>query len=144
MTKYLLTFLLFLCGCSPLKQVQRTQNKESTVVDNTKVAVRDTIIQKEQQMVVQTVIEYYPQIDTVYLDRPVKQPIKSITKTIVETKSEGTAVRDSVVQNNIETVVSDTVAEKVVEKPPAAVSWIKWAVIALILVLIILIVIKLW
>ena len=142
--KWILIFAVLLCGCSPLKQVQRTQNKESTVVDNTKVAVRDTIIQKEQQVVVQTVIEYYPQIDTVYLDRPVKQPIKSITKTVVETKAEGTAIRDSVVQNNIETVVSDNVAEKVVEKPPVAVLWIKWAVIALVLVLIILIVIKLW
>lgn len=142
--KHLLIFLLLLCGCSPLKQVQRTQNKESTVVDNTKVAVRDTIIQKEQQVVVQTVIEYYPQIDTVYLDRPVKQPIKSITKTVVETKAEGTAIRDSVVQNNIETSVKTNITEKVVEKPPAAVSWIKWAVIALALVLIILIVTKLW
>ncbi|MDD3039514.1 hypothetical protein [Bacteroides sp.] len=142
--KYLLIFLLLLCGCSPLKQLQRTQNKESTVVDNTKVAVRDTIIQKEQQVVMQTVIEYYPQIDTVYLDRPVKQPIKSITKTVVETKAEGVAIRDSVVQNNIETAVSENVTEKIVEKPPAAISWIKWAVIVLVLVLIIVIVIKLW
>lgn len=135
---------MFLCGCSPLKQVQRTLNKESTVVDNTKVAVRDTVIQKEQQVVVQTVIEYYPVFDTVYLDKPVPQPVKRIIRTTIESKSEKAAVRDSVVQNNIETVVSDNVAEKVVEKPPAAVSWIKWAVIALVLVLIIVIVIKLW
>lgn len=142
--KWILIIAVLVYGCSPLKQVQRTQNKESAVVDNTKVAVRDTIIQKEQQVVVQTVIEYYPQIDTVYLDRPVKQPIKSITKTVVETKAEGTAIRDSVVQNNIETSVKTDTTEKVIEKPPAAISWIKWAVIALVLVLIIVIVIKLW
>ena len=142
--KWILIFAVLLCGCSPLKQIQRSEKKDSVVVDNTKVTVRDTIIQKEQQVVVQTVIEYYPQIDTVYLDRSVKQPIKSITKTVVETKAEGTAVRDSVGQSNIETSVKTDTAEKVVEKPPAAVSWIKWAVIALVLVLIILIVIKLW
>lgn len=142
--KHLLIFLLLLCGCSPLKQIQRTQNKESTVVDNTKVAVRDTVIQKEQQVVMQTVIEYYPVFDTVYLDKPVPQPVKRIIRTTVESKSEKAAVRDSVVQNNIETSVKTDTTEKVVEKPPAAVSWIKWAVVAFVLVLIILIVIKLW
>ena len=99
--KWILIFTVLLCGCSPLKHIQRTQNKDSTVIDNTQITVRDTITQIEQQVIVQTVIEYYPQIDTVYIDRPIKQPIKSVTKTIVEKKAEGTAVKDSVVQNKI-------------------------------------------
>ena len=76
--------------------------------------------------------------------KPVVAPVKRIVRTEINTQSDRATAIDSIVHQDINTQVKTDATEQIAEKPPAVVSWIKWAAIALIVILIILIVIKLW
>lgn len=152
----ILIFLLLLCSCSPLKRIQRSETKDSVVIDKTVTELVRNEVEKQIGSLSQTVVEFYPpqELPTISIPSPKVQsdsvsskvvaPIKRIIRTEINTQSDKSSVSDSTVHQNIQTQVKTDVAEQIVEKPPVAVSWIKWATISLIVILIILIVIKLW
>lgn len=152
----ILLFLLLLCSCSPLKRIQRSETKDSVVIDKTVTELVRNEVEKQIGSLSQTIMEFYPpqelpaisipdrKVHSDSLSPKVVAPIKRIVRTEINTQSDRSTVTDSTVYQNIQTQVKTDVAEQIVEKPPAAVSWIKWAAIALVVILIILIVIKLW
>ncbi|WP_158228493.1 hypothetical protein [Parabacteroides provencensis] len=153
----ILIFLLLLCSCSPLKRIQRSEKKDSVVVDKTVTELIRNEVERQIGSLSQTIVEFYPPQEFPIIDKPQEVkirsdstvaisplPIKRIIRTEINTQSDKSSVTDSIVHQNIQTQVKTDVAEQIVEKPPAAVSWIKWAAIALVVILIILIVIKLW
>lgn len=145
----ILIFLLLLCSCSPLKKMQRSEKKDSVVIDKTVTELVRNEVEKQIGSLSQTIVEFYPPQELPIIvardsTKPVAVPIKRIIHTEINTQSDKLTVTDSIVQQNIQTQVKTDATEQIVEKPPAAVSWIKWATIALIVILIILIVIKLW
>lgn len=154
--KAILPFLLLLCSCSPLKQVQRNEKKDSVVVDKTVTELVRNEVQKQIGSLAQTVVEFYPPQELPTIGIPeiniicdsaspeVAIPIKRIIHTEINTKSDRSSVTDSIVHQDIETSVNTNIAEQVVEKHPAAVSWIRWVAIALCAIVLILIIIKLW
>lgn len=154
--RWILLFIVLLSACSPLKRIQRSETKDSVVIDKTVTELVRTEVEKQIGSLSQTVVEFYPpqELPTISIPSPkvhsdsvipkVLAPIKRIVRTEINTQSDKSTVTDSTVHQNIQTQVKTDVAEQIVEKPPAAVSWIKWAAIALIVILIILIVIKLW
>lgn len=151
-----LLFLLLLCSCSPLKQIQRSEKKDSVVVDKTVTELVRNEVEKQIVSLSQTIVEFYPRQELPTISIPdhkdhsdslspkVVAPIKRIVRTEINTQSNRATTTDSTVHQNIETHVKTDLAEQIAEKPPAAVSWIKWVAIALVVILIILIVIKLW
>lgn len=153
--RWILLFIVLLSACSPLKQVQRSEKKDSVVVDKTVTELVKTEIEKQIGSLSQTIVEFYPPQELPIIISPtpknyddstkfVAVPIKRIVHTEINTQSDKSTVIDSIVQQNVETQVKTDVAEQIAEKPPAVVSWMKWAAIALVVILIILIVIKLW
>lgn len=155
--KWMLILLALLSACSPLKQVQRSEKKDSVVTDKTVTELVRNEVEKQISSLSQTVVEFYlPQELPVIGNLPAVKirsdstksiataPVKRIIHTEINSQSDRSATTDSTVHQNVETKVKTDFAEQVVEKPPAAVSWMKWAVIALGIILIILIVIKLW
>lgn len=155
--RWILLFIVLLSACSPLKQIQRSETKDSVVIDKTVTELVRIEVEKQIASLSQTIVEFYPPQELPIIDKPQKVKIRSdstvpvippslkrIIRTEINTQSDRSTVTDSIVQQNIETSVKTDIAEKVVEKPPVAVSWIKWATISLIVILIILIVIKLW
>lgn len=153
--RWILLFIVLLSACSPLKQIQRSEKKDSVVVDNTVTELVRTEIEKQIGSLSQTIVEFYSPQELPIINSPVPKiygdstkfvavPIKRIVHTEINTQSDKSTVIDSIVHQNIQTQVKTNVTEQIAEKPPAAVSWIKWAAIALIVILIILIVIKLW
>lgn len=154
--RWILLFIVLLSACSPLKQIQRSETKDSVVIDKTVTELVRNEVEKQFGSLSQTIVEFYPPQELPAISIPVRKiytdsvnpevvaPIKRIVRTEIKTQSDKLTVTDSSVHQNIQTRVKTDVAEQIVEKPPAAVSWIKWAAIALIVILIILIVIKLW
>ena len=155
----LLTIMALLCGCSPLKHVKRSEKIDSVVVDKSAYQQHIESSYRGEGVLTQTVVEFYhpkefgviatddkPQIPA-EAPQPTtspQQPVKRIITTKIEAKAEVQQIKDSTVQNNIEVAVNRESAEKMVEKPPAVVSWIKWAAIALGVIILIIIVIKLF
>lgn len=147
--RWILLFIVLLSACSPLKRIQRSEKKDSVVVDKTVTELVRTEVEKQIGSLSQTIVEFYPPQELPVIvardsTKPVVAPVKRIVRTEINAQSDKSAVTDSIVHQNIETQVKTNIAEQIAEKPPAAVSWIKWAVIALVVILIILIVIKLW
>lgn len=155
--RWILLFIVLLSACSPLKRIQRSETKDSVVIDKTVTELVRNEVEKQIGSLSQTIVEFYPPQELPIIDKlqevkirsdstksTVVVPIKRIIHTEINTQSDKLTVTDSIVQQNIQTQVKTDAAEQIVEKPPAAVSWIKWAAIALIVILIILIVIKLW
>lgn len=153
----ILIFLLLLCSCSPLKRIQRSEKTDSVVVDKTVTELVRNEVEKQIVSLSQTIVEFYPPQELPIIGKPqevkirsdstkstVVVPIKRIIHTDIKTQSNKSTVTDSIVQENIQTQVKTDATEQIAEKPPAAVSWIKWAAIALIVILIILTIIKLW
>lgn len=155
--RWILLFIVLLSACSPLKRMQRSEQKESMVIDKSVTELVRNEVEKQIGSLSQTVVEFYPpqelpimgklqeiKIKSDSIKPIVVLPIKRIVRTEINTQSDKTIATDSTVHQNIETQVKADATEQIAEKPPAAVSWIKWAAIALIAILIILIVIKLW
>lgn len=147
--RWILLFIVLLSACSPLKRIQRSEKKDSVVVDKKVTELVRTEVEKQIGSLSQTIVEFYsPQELPVIVARdstkPVVAPVKRIVRTEINTQSDRATAIDSTSHQNIQMQVKTDVAEQIAEKPPAAVSWIKWAAIALIVILIILIVIKLW
>ena len=152
----ILIFLLLLCSCSPLKRIQRSETKDSVVIDKTVTELVINEVEKQIGSLSQTIVEFYPPQELPAIRIPalkvhsdsvspkVVAPVKRIVRTEINTQSNRTTTIDSTVHQNIQTQVKTDLAEQIAEKPPAAVSWIKWTAISLIVILIILIVIKLW
>lgn len=154
--RWILLFIVLLSACSPPKRIQRNETKDSVVIDKTVTELVRNEVEKQIGSLSQTIVEFYPpqELPAISIPSPKVQgdsvspkvvaPIKRIVRTEINTQSDRSIVTDSIVHQNIQTQVKTDVAEQIAEKPPAAVSWIKWAAIALIVILIILIVIKLW
>lgn len=153
---FILLFTICLSSCSPLRHVRRAEQVDSTIIDNSVTQVRDTLVEVVNQVVTQTVIEYYPVYDTVYIQTPavaqpipsevattIPQPIKSITRTEIRTEATASAAKDSVIlKDTVEEVSreSDTETEDLPHSP--AVISIKWIAIALIALCVIIILIR--
>ncbi|CDN30244.1 hypothetical protein BN938_0137 [Mucinivorans hirudinis] len=151
MKNLLLIIMAILCSCSPLKHVKRSEKIDSVAVDRSVAQQHTESTYRGEGVLTQTVVEFYHPMEVeVPIDKPiiptttdpVKQPVKRIIVTKIEAKAEAQQIKDSTVQNNIEVALTRESAEKVVEKPPAAVSWIKWAAIALGIILLIILAIK--
>lgn len=154
--RWILLFIVLLSACSPLKRIQRSETKDSVVIDKTVTELVRNEVEKQIGSLSQTIVEFYPpqELPAISIPSPKVQsdsvsskvvtPIKRIIRTEINIQSDKATVTDSTVHQNIQTQVKTDIAEQIAEKPPAAVSWIKWAAISLIVILIILIVIKLW
>lgn len=147
--RWILLFIVLLSACSPLKRIQRSEKKDSVVVDKTVTELVRTEVEKQIGSLSQTIVEFYPPQEFPVIvardsTKPVVAPVKRIVRTEINTQSDKSAVTDSIVHQDVNTQVKTDTTEQIAEKPPAAVSWIKWVAIALIVILIILIVIKLW
>lgn len=153
----ILIFLLLLCSCSPLKRIQRSEKTDSVVVDKTVTELVRNEVEKQIGSLSQVIVEFYPPQELPIISKSqevrirsdstvsvISPPIKRIIHTEINTQSDKSSVTDSIVHQNIQTQVKTDATEQIAEKPPAAISWIKWTAIALIVILIILIVIKLW
>lgn len=134
---------LFLHGCSPLRCVQTVEKTDSTSVDKSEVTVRDTVVKTVNQVVTQTVVEYYPLFDTVYIDRLVPQPVRRINQTRIDTRAEEAKGQDSTVQRNIIVATARESETDSEEEAPAATQTVKWISLSLLAVLLILIILKL-
>ena len=143
----ILIFILCLSSCSALRHVRSAEQVDSSAVDKTTVFVRDTVVNVVNQVVTQTVIEYYPVHDTVYLETPavavpipsevatsVQQPIKSITRTEIRTEAVASAAKDSVIQKDTAEKVSKECDTETKDSAPPAVTSIKWISIVLALI----------
>lgn len=154
--RWILLFIVLLSACSPLKRIQRSEMKDSVVIDKTVTELVRNEVEKQISSLSQTIVEFYPPQELPTISIPVRKvhtdsvnpevvaPIKRIVRTEINTQFDKSTVTDSTVHQNIQTQVKTDAAEQIAEKPPVAVSWMKWAAIALIVILIILIVIKLW
>lgn len=141
----ILLLLLLLCSCSPLKKLQRSVKTDSVTVDRSIIEQHSETQYRDEGILTQTIIEFYPPSDSVAVELPKLKftlPIKRIVQTKLETKTEASQVKDSTVRADITTKTTAQTTEKVDEKPPAAVSWIKWVAIALGSTLLIIIIIK--
>lgn len=147
--RWILLFIVLLSACSPLKRIQRSEKKDSVVVDKTVTELVRTEVEKQIGSLSQTIVEFYPpqELPVIVIGdstKPVVTPVKRIVRTEINTQSDKSTITDSIVHQDVNTQVKTDATEQIAEKPPVAVSWIKWAAIALIVILIILIVIKLW
>lgn len=134
--RWILLFIVLLSACSPLKRIQRSKKKDSVVVDKTVTELVRTEVEKQIGSLSQTIVEFYPPQELPVIvprdsTKPVVAPVKRIVRTEINTQSDKSAVTDSIVHQNIETQVKTNIAEQIAEKPPAAVSWIKWAAIGI-------------
>lgn len=155
--RWILLFIVLLSACSPLKRIQRSETKDSVVIDKTVTELVRNEVEKQIGSLSQVIVEFYPPQELPIIVKPQEVkirsdstvaisplPIKRIIHTEINTQSDKSTVTDSIVHENIQTQVKKDVSEQIAEKPPAAGSWMKWAAITLIVILIILIVIKLW
>lgn len=148
MHRFLIIFFIFcLSSCSALRHVRSAEQVDSSVIDKSTVIVRDTVVETVNQVITQTVIEYYPVHDTVYLETPavavpvssevatsVPQPIKSITRTEIRTEAITSAAKDSVMLMDTDKKVSKECDTETKDSAPPAVTSIKWISIVLALI----------
>lgn len=151
--KWLLILAVMITACSPLKRVQRSEKSDSVAVDKSVAQQHIESKYKGEGVLTQTVIEFYHPMEVSLPTElpkapttadPPKQPVKRIITTKIEAKAEATQIKDSTFHTDREVATTKDTTEKVIEKPPAAVSWIKWAAVALGIILLILIILKLW
>ena len=145
---------MLLCGCSPLKQIHRTENKDSVIVDKSVTELVRNEVHKQIGSFAQTIVEFYPPQELPTIGIPeiniicdsasseVAIPIKRIIHTEINTQSNWSSVTDSIVHQNIKTQVKTDLDEQIAEKPPATTQTIKWITLSLIAVLLILIILK--
>lgn len=152
--KWLVILAVVITACSPLKRVQRSENTESTVNDKTVTELIKNEVEKRIGSLSQTIVEFYPPVSPVASDSGTvtavgtspkitpQPPVKRIVHTEISTQADRYTATDSTVKNNINTVQHSDTTEKVVEKPPATVTWMKWAAVALGVILLIIIALK--
>lgn len=154
--------LLLLSSCGSARHLQEVRKVDSTAVDRSTIIIRDTVIQVVNQVITQTVVEYYPVYDTVYLQTPevavpvsgeiasctaaappVPQPIKSITRTEIRTDAALQSSKDSVALMDADIhlkTLSDTDSK---EGEPAYIKTLRLVAVILALLLLLFLVIKL-
>ena len=155
--------LLLLSSCGSARHLQEVRRVDSTAVDRSTIIIRgDTVTQVVNQVITQTVVEYYPVYDTVYLQTPevavpvsgeiasctaaappVPQPIKSITRTEIRTDAALQSSKDSVALMDADihlNTLSDTDSK---EGEPAYIKTLRLAAVILALLLLLFLVIKL-
>ena len=149
--RWLLILAVMITACSPLKRMQRSERIDSVVVDKSVAQQHIESTYRSDGVLTQTVVEFYhPMEIEIPIDKPIipttanppKQPVKRIITTKIEAKAEVKEVRDSTFHADREVATTKDVVEKIIEKPPAAVSWLKWAAIALGIILLIIIILK--
>lgn len=152
--------LLLSSSCGSARHLQEVRKVDSTAVDRSTIIIRDTVTQVVNQVITQTVVEYYPVYDTVYLQTPevavpvsgeiasctaapsVPQPIKSITRTEIRTDAALQSSKDSVAHMDTDThlkTLSDTDSK---EGEPAYIKTLRLVAIILALLLLLFLVIK--
>lgn len=120
----ILIFLLLLCSCSPLKRIQRSEKKDSVVIDKTVTELVRNEVEKQIVSLSQTIVEFYPPQELPIIDKlqevkirsdstksTVVVPIKRIIHTDIKTQSDKSTVTDSTVHQNIQTQVKMDVTE---------------------------------
>lgn len=152
--------LLLSSSCGSARHLQEVRKVDSTAVARSTIILRDTVTQVVNQVITQTVVEYYPVYDTVYLQTPdvavpvsgeiasctaapsVPQPIKSITRTEIRTDAALQSSKDSVAHMDTDIhlkTLSDTNSK---EGEPAYIKTLRLVAIILALLLLIFLVIK--
>lgn len=152
--------LLLSSSCGSARHLQEVRKVDSTAVDRSTIIIRDTVTQVVNQVITQTVVEYYPVYDTVYLQTPevavpvsgeiasctaapsLPQPIKSITRTEIRTDAALQSSKDSVAHMDTDThlkTLSDTDSK---EGEPAYIKTLRLVAIILALLLLLFLVIK--
>lgn len=152
--------LLLSSSCGSARHLQEVRKVDSTAVDRSTIIIRDTVTQVVNQVITQTVVEYYPVYDTVYLQTPevavpvsgeiasctaapsVPQPIKSITRTEIRTDAALQSSKDSVAHMDTDIhlkTLSDTDSK---EGEPAYIKTLRLVAIILALLLLLFLVIK--
>lgn len=152
--------LLLSSSCGSARHLQEVRKVDSTAVDRSTIILRDTVTQVVNQVITQTVVEYYPVYDTVYLQTPevavpvsgeiasctaapsVPQPIKSITRTEIRTDAALQSSKDSVAHMDTDIhlkTLSDTDSK---EGEPAYIKTLRLVAIILALLLLLFLVIK--
>lgn len=152
--------LLLFSSCGSARHLQEVRKVDSTAVDRSTIIIRDTVTQVVNQVITQTVVEYYPVYDTVYLQTPevavpvsgeiasctaapcVPQPIKSITRTEIRTDAALQSSKDSVAHMDTDIhlkTLSDTDSK---EGEPAYIKTLRLVAIILALLLLLFLVIK--
>lgn len=152
--------LLLSSSCGSARHLQEVRKVDSTAVDRSTIIIRDTVTQVINQVITQTVVEYYPVYDTVYLQTPevavpvsgeiasctaapsVPQPIKSITRTEIRTDAALQSSKDSVAHMDTDIhlkTLSDTDSK---EGEPAYIKTLRLVAIILALLLLLFLVIK--
>jgi hypothetical protein len=163
----LLLTALLIAACSPLRQTQRNQKRDSTTLDRSEIRKVVHDILRESGTLSQTVVEFYPPTNTLSFAPQVVPPatdsgaalpqvadivetpktpapsVKRIIHTEIASEREQQTTTDSMAHNNIHTEVQSELSDKVVEKPPAATSTLKWIAIALVAIAAIILLIKL-
>lgn len=152
--------LLLSSSCGSARHLQEVRKVDSTAVDRSTIIIRDTVTQVVNQVITQTVVEYYPVYDTVYLQTPevavpvsgeiasctaapsIPQPIKSITRTEIRTDAALQSSKDSVAHMDTDIhlkTLSDTDSK---EGEPAYIKTLRLVAIILALILLLFLVIK--
>ena len=155
--------LLLFSSCGSARHLQEVRKVDSTAVDRSTIIIRDTVTQVVNQVITQTVVEYYPVYDTVYLQSPevavpvsgeiascaaaappppVPQPIKSITRTEIRTDAALQSSKDSVAHMDTDIhlkTLSDTDTK---EGEPAYIKTLRLVAIILALLLLLFLAIK--
>lgn len=152
--------LLLSSSCGSARHLQEVRKVDSTTVDRSTIILRDTVTQVVNQVITQTVVEYYPVYDTVYLQTPevavpvsgeiasctatpsIPQPIKSITRTEIRTDAALQSSKDSVAHMDTDihlNTLSDTDTK---EGEPAYIKTLRLVAIILALLLLLFLVIK--
>lgn len=153
--------LLLSSSCGSARHLHEVRKVDSTAVDRSTIIIRDTVTQVVNQVITQTVVEYYPVYDTVYLQTPevavpvsgeiasctaapsVPQPIKSITRTEIRTDAALQSAKDSVAHIDTDIhlkTLSDTDSK---ESDPAYIKTLRLVAIILVLLLLLFLVFKL-
>lgn len=152
--------LLLSSSCGSARHLQEVRKVDSTAVDRSTIIIRDTVTQVVNQVITQTVVEYYPVYDTVYLQTPevavpvsgeiasctaapsVPQPIKSITRTEIRTDAALQSSKDSVAHMDTDIHLKTLSDTDLKEGKPAYIKTLRFVAIILALLLLLFLVIK--
>ena len=150
---FFLCFACFFCfcSCSPLRYVTSNQQRDSLVQQGSTHYIRDTVVQVVDKIITQTVVEYYPLRDTVYIEREalpaVPQLVKSVTQTKIATKvhtetaSESEAKDTTSVNCSEQSQLTSQETEKTDQAKSVSHSFM-WITLSLLTILLIIIVLK--
>lgn len=143
---------LCLCCCSPLHYVASSEQRDSLSQQSSTLYIRDTVYQVVDKIITQTVVEYYPLRDTVYIEREalpsVPQLVKSVTQTTITTKAHTEAASESAAKDTTSlssSAQSQLLSQETEKTAPAAKSIshsFMWITLSLLIILLIIIALK--